>query len=571
MQFLLPFLAILGALQGVYPDGSTPTTARVLSQPIVVPRFDTGEIDVAVVNSAGAPFSLSGYTPLLTVRHLPSDLVPVVARQGTITDSANGKIKFPIVPGDTLTAYPGYYQYDVVIVDGSGNQVTVVPASAFVIQPSLSQPGQSITVPPSQLPLAQGPPGPQPSGGIDGQIVRRVSSLATWSNERTPDPTSIPDGQVLQTVGGLATWSNPARPGQTGSILATSFNGSFGPWLTVQADSVPADVTQVRIRISTRGTSLDSGQDNAATTGCDLAVGMHDGNFGFAGAPAYHASFNIPAAGIDYLSPWIPITRGSDGKILVAVGIPAASAVAFSSAAIAGAHWSKTAAQTTAYPLPALADTYLSVPTWTIEYLTSARRVVVLGDSLSAGGYADYAVQVWRAVGSQLGISVDNRAVSGSTIDDFLEASGAPNKTEGCNFVGTDVVLALGTNNVRTGSETLDVSRRKLGQLVTQVKAHGARHVYLVTLTPSGPTNPFYSGQTETNRNIWNAWIKQLPYGAAGAIDFDLALRDPADHAHLLSAYDSGDGTGGHWSQAGNVAATAPATTTLSTTPTPGT
>ncbi|MGW5049616.1 SGNH/GDSL hydrolase family protein [Actinokineospora sp. NPDC004072] len=77
-------------------------------------------------------------------------------------------------------------------------------------------------------------------------------------------------------------------------------------------------------------------------------------------------------------------------------------------------------------------------------------------------------------------------------------------------------------------------------QLIARAHAAGLR-VYGGTITPfKNDTLGFYSPENEAKRQAVNAWIRGSgDYDAV--IDFDRALRDPADHQRLRPDYDSGD------------------------------
>jgi lysophospholipase L1-like esterase len=79
-----------------------------------------------------------------------------------------------------------------------------------------------------------------------------------------------------------------------------------------------------------------------------------------------------------------------------------------------------------------------------------------------------------------------------------------------------------------------------LQQVVAQLHAAGKR-VIGGTITPDeGCIYGCYSASAETAREAVNAWIRSSGTFDA-VVDFDQALRDPADPHQLLPAYDSGD------------------------------
>ncbi|MGL4692327.1 MAG: SGNH/GDSL hydrolase family protein, partial [Stenotrophomonas maltophilia] len=57
---------------------------------------------------------------------------------------------------------------------------------------------------------------------------------------------------------------------------------------------------------------------------------------------------------------------------------------------------------------------------------------------------------------------------------------------------------------------------------------------------PGTPLDDYYQPDKDALRRQLNAWLRQdRPFDAV--IDFDAALRDPADPARMAAAFDSGD------------------------------
>lgn len=75
-------------------------------------------------------------------------------------------------------------------------------------------------------------------------------------------------------------------------------------------------------------------------------------------------------------------------------------------------------------------------------------------------------------------------------------------------------------------------------QLIFRAHAHHIL-VYGATITPCG-NSFYYTPELETDRQAINHWIRTSGEFDA-VIDFDAAMRDPADPSRLLSAVDSGD------------------------------
>ena len=107
---------------------------------------------------------------------------------------------------------------------------------------------------------------------------------------------------------------------------------------------------------------------------------------------------------------------------------------------------------------------------------------------------------------------------------------------EGINDIGLPGAFGL-TDEVVTADDIIAGYR----QLIA--RAH-ARHlkIYGGTLTPFEGTTiaGYYTAAGEATRQAVNAWIRSSgEYDAV--IDFDLAIRDPAQPGRMLPAYDSGD------------------------------
>jgi lysophospholipase L1-like esterase len=110
------------------------------------------------------------------------------------------------------------------------------------------------------------------------------------------------------------------------------------------------------------------------------------------------------------------------------------------------------------------------------------------------------------------------------------------------------VIVLLGVNDlghpgtVAPPSETVTAEEiiAAHSQLITRAHAEGLT-IYGATILPfKDDTLGFYSPENEAKRQAVNRWIR----GSGeydGVIDFDKAMRDPADPLRLNPAYDSGD------------------------------
>jgi len=100
------------------------------------------------------------------------------------------------------------------------------------------------------------------------------------------------------------------------------------------------------------------------------------------------------------------------------------------------------------------------------------------------------------------------------------------------------VILLEGINDI--GLNSTPVAQIIAGYLDLIAAAHAAGlEIFDATLTPFQGSG-YYTAAREAEREAINKWIRTS--GAFdGVIDFDQAVRDPADPLRLLPAYDSGD------------------------------
>ena len=103
------------------------------------------------------------------------------------------------------------------------------------------------------------------------------------------------------------------------------------------------------------------------------------------------------------------------------------------------------------------------------------------------------------------------------------------------------VITQLGINDIWMSDDSAEAIITSLRQLNQQIKERGMRSL-VATLTPyKGNGGPgVWTPAKDATRQAVNAYL----LGSSefdGVIDFDSVLRDPADPARLLPAYDSGD------------------------------
>nr|WP_221373772.1 SGNH/GDSL hydrolase family protein [Actinoplanes polyasparticus] len=198
-----------------------------------------------------------------------------------------------------------------------------------------------------------------------------------------------------------------------------------------------------------------------------------------------------------------------------------------------------------------------------------ARAVVTLGDSITNGAntasnlnhrWPDLLAARLRHIGvANVGISGnrllhDPNPAPGSDAEGFAAYFGH----SGLRRFDRDViaqpgaaylVVLLGVNDlghpgtVAPASEVVSADDLIGGHRQLIARAHSAGLVAIgATVLPfKGDTLGFYSEANERKRDVLNRWIRS---GGEydGVIDFDRALRDPADPLRLNPDYDSGDG-----------------------------
>jgi lysophospholipase L1-like esterase len=108
----------------------------------------------------------------------------------------------------------------------------------------------------------------------------------------------------------------------------------------------------------------------------------------------------------------------------------------------------------------------------------------------------------------------------------------------------TDVVLFMGTNDIRRGASASQVIAA-MTSIIQKVKAGNIRIIGVSIIprhnvAPSG-TNTGWSAQKTAKPNEVNQWIRtKAPFDRV--IDFDRVVRDPANPDLLRSAFNCGDG-----------------------------
>ncbi|MEP7329415.1 MAG: SGNH/GDSL hydrolase family protein [Betaproteobacteria bacterium] len=191
-----------------------------------------------------------------------------------------------------------------------------------------------------------------------------------------------------------------------------------------------------------------------------------------------------------------------------------------------------------------------------VEVVTSsqARAVVTLGDSITDGLHSTAdANKRWpnrlaerlRAQKGTFNVAVLNAGISGNRILHNMQGTNALARLDRDVLVQTHaryLIVLLGINDIGfPGPVTADEIIAGHRQLIERGHAMGLK-VYGGTLTPFKAFLPgiYFTSDGEATRQTVNQWIRTS--GAYDAvIDFDKAIRDPADPEVIRAAYDSGD------------------------------
>ncbi|WP_326558075.1 SGNH/GDSL hydrolase family protein [Micromonospora sp. NBC_01796] len=189
-----------------------------------------------------------------------------------------------------------------------------------------------------------------------------------------------------------------------------------------------------------------------------------------------------------------------------------------------------------------------------------AAAVVMLGDSLTDGRgsttnsnnrWPDRLLDRLQSDPATARVAILNQAAGGNRVlNDGLGPSAlARLDRDVLSQSGVEwLVVFEGVNDIGTAEPTEAAQRRiaedlifAYEQIVTRSHAHGIR-VYGATLPPFGGHTGYDdpSGLRASARRQVNDWIR-TGNGFDGVLDFDRAVRDPANPRRLLPAYDSGD------------------------------
>jgi lysophospholipase L1-like esterase len=179
---------------------------------------------------------------------------------------------------------------------------------------------------------------------------------------------------------------------------------------------------------------------------------------------------------------------------------------------------------------------------------SSSKAIAVLGDSITDGrGSTDDGNNRWPDVLAQrlatnaptAGVGVINLGIGGNGIFGGLGPAGTKRfERDILNQNGARYfVLFEGVNDIGSGSSSMTTATNLVNaytDMASKAKARGMR-AYGATITPFGGSG-YYSDLHEQERQFVNAWIRTNTV-FDGVIDFDAAVRDPADPTKFKAEY----------------------------------
>jgi lysophospholipase L1-like esterase len=362
----------------------------------------------------------------------------------------------------------------------------------------------------------------------------------------------------------LGTWSASPQPPDLAGISRTGFDHQT--LRLIAYTHFPG--SRLRIRLSnTFGTkALAIGQADVAleSAGAAIVPGT-DRRLSFAGRHAV----TIPAGAEVYSDP-VRLTVGAEQNLAVSLFVPASTGPTT---------WHSLAVQTNYVSTPGnhAADTggdafATQVTSWFwldgVDVLAAPedRAVVTLGDSITDGfgstlnandRWPDFLARRLLATPAAHRVSVLDEGISGNRVLHDAPCCGVSALERlDRDVLAQDgvrwVILLEGINDIGfsglTDPETAphtDVSAAQIiagyQRIIARVHAKGLK-IYGATLTPfKGTAFPgYFTPAGELKREEVNDWIRTA--GAFDAvIDFDKAIRDPADPQQMLPRYDSED------------------------------
>jgi lysophospholipase L1-like esterase len=362
----------------------------------------------------------------------------------------------------------------------------------------------------------------------------------------------------------LGTWSASPQPPDLSGVSRAGFDHQT--LRLIAYTHFPGSRLRIRLSNTFGAGPLVIGQADLALQRAGAAtVPGSDRRLTFAGRHAV----TIPAGAEVYSDP-VRLTVRAGQNLAVSLFVPAATGPTTWHALAVQTNYVSTPGNHAAETGPDAFTTQVTSWFWLdgIDVVAPPRdhAVVTLGDSITDGfgatvdantRWPDFLARRLRATPATRRVSVLDEGISGNRVlndspccgvsalarldRDVLAQDGARwvILLEGINDIGfsglTDPETAPHTN------VSADQIIAGYQRIIARVHARGLK-IYGATLTPfKGTAFPgYYTSEGEQKRGAVNHWIRTS--GAFDAvIDFDQAIRDPADPLRMLPRYDSGD------------------------------
>jgi hypothetical protein len=466
--------ALLATLKAVFEDGSSPIRSSPSVQQLDLAQYSAGHIYVECVNEDGSAHSLVYDTLLLGVRRYPTDAAAAISLQATILDTdpdgnaADNWARFELIPGHWTSAPPNMYGYQVValVAGDPDDMLAVVPHSPWKTTAADVHPGDSISVPESQQPLAQGPAGPQGPQGPAGTAGTAVTSVGL----ALPAEFTI-SGSPVTTTGTLTgVWADQLSKQFLGSPLSSTGTPQFR---VLHSGDIPQDMT-----LGDAGGDV-TGQRNLATVVGLWGTAIADLTF-FEGTPPNNGDALIWSAGDSQWEPTAVVQSASGGTGITAGGTAANRTFSLANTAVSPSSYGDashvgtftvdqqgrlTAAGSTSI---AIAESQVTGLTTDLAALLPLAGGTMTGAiTLSGTQLGTYTLGGTPTLGAALGIGTDNTYAIGDTTHRlsglFTEAIGSGDHTltitadvaDGASAKG--VVINASVSMSTTGARPLEI------------------------------------------------------------------------------------------------------------------
>ena len=189
-------IPITGIFNALSPRNDFEYTPHI--QTINMYAGDDGYVQLNVMDGYGNPYNISTGACILTVTNLYDNTTPLISREAIVLDAYDA---YFIIDGYDTLINPAVYNYDVVYIDVNGSTTHLIKQSQFNILKSSYVPGNNVTVPPAQQPLAQGPI----NNGVVGGSIGFYGTTPIAQQSATGITTVAQLVQVLKNLGLLGT------------------------------------------------------------------------------------------------------------------------------------------------------------------------------------------------------------------------------------------------------------------------------------------------------------------------------------------------------------------------------